>query len=95
MYSYNNDSSPMKVLRIVPGSAGQVTYKVDYELNGVGGQASPTSSETTPLSVTLQLGEQVVVSELLRTSIPTLVGWSVLGQVASDNTVQAAHGPSY
>lgn len=77
---------PEKVLHILPGNSngnGSVLYKVDYELNGVGGQVPVNLNASNsqlmamgPLEVTVQLGEHLVMLELMRHALPIVTGWS-------------------
>jgi hypothetical protein len=86
------DETPDKVLRLIPGVGGSVTFKIDYEKNGVGGQ-SPLYGEDNasgPLEVTAQLGEVQVVREIIRSSIPALVGWTTMLNVAMQKSLDDA-----
>ena len=98
------------MLRITPREAGCVSFTIDFELNGVGGQ-SPNAppvvdgedsvstperpATTTPLEVVVQLGEFQVMRELMRTSIPVLTGWSTMVDIAMQRTMDQAQQSGY
>jgi hypothetical protein len=90
--------APEKVLRISSTEGGAVSFKVDYELDGVGGQSPLQSSGPWigPLQVVAQPGEFVLIRELMRTSIPALVGWSSMLEIAIQNRLEESSrsGPS-
>lgn len=89
------DDEPDKVLRIAPMNGGVVSFYIDYEKEGSGGQI-PSKSEdggTGPLNVNVQLGEYTVMAELMRTSIPILVGWSTLVDVAMQRNLDDLQQP--
>jgi len=80
-YGMSAPTLPDKVLRITPMDGGMVCFAVEHEYN----DATPT--ETTepkhdPLDVTVQLGEFQVITEIMRTSIPQLVGWTTMTEIA-------------
>lgn len=82
---------PEKVLRITPGEGGQFSFKVDYEKDGVGGQTVVGSDAPLgPLEVVAQLGEYVVIMELIKCSLPSLTGWDVQLNLAMQNSVNIA-----
>jgi hypothetical protein len=99
--SYNNsntsfsgavsDDLPDKVLRIIPGEAGSVSYKVSFERGGLAVDTAYENGEqvaaTGPLEVVAQLGEQVVMLELMRYSIPYLTGWSTFVDMSLNRSV--------
>ena len=82
-----------KVLRITPGESGMVSYKIDFEKDGVGGQ-TPAFAEVAlgPLEVVTQLGEHQVMMEIMRYSIPVLTGWSTMLETAMKRSVDEARG---
>jgi hypothetical protein len=88
----SNDDMPDKVLRITPGPGGSVSFRIDYEKDGVGGQSPAYGEEhaSGPLEVTAQLGEVQVVREIIRTSIPALVGWTTMLEVAMRKSIEDA-----
>jgi hypothetical protein len=91
-----SEDTPDKVLRITPGAGGSVSFRIDYEKDGVGGQ-SPAYGEdhaSGPLEVTAQLGEVQVVREIIRSSIPALVGWTTMLEVAMRKSIDDARNSS-
>jgi hypothetical protein len=88
--------APDKVLRITPTSGGGVSFQVDFEKHGVSQppvlsmEGSPTSAASGPLIVNLQLGEFQVLRELLRVSIPKLLGWDIMTDVAIERMIDDA-----
>ena len=91
-----SEDTPDKVLRITPGAGGSVSFRIDYEKDGVGGQ-SPAYGEdhaSGPLEVTAQLGEVQVVREIIRSSIPALVGWTTMLEVAMRKSIEDARSSS-
>jgi hypothetical protein len=73
------DQVPAKVLRISPVEGGGVCFRID------GGQSSPTDVD--PLQVVAQRGEFVVLREIMLSSIPQLVGWSRMLEIAIQNRI--------
>lgn len=85
------DALPEKVLKITPGEAGQFSFAVDFEKDGVGGQVVGTAEAALgPLEVVVQLGEYQVIRELMQTSIPILTGWSTQLNLAMSSSIQLA-----
>lgn len=81
---------PHKICTITPQPAdATVEWKVDFELDGVGGQVM-SNGMPGPLVVTMQAGEVQVVLEIMRTSLPLLVGWTSLQQIAVQKAVNDA-----
>lgn len=82
---------PDKVLTISPGEGAMVTFALDYVLDGVGGQISQldTNSVNAPMEVIAQAGEFEVVKLILQQSIPYLVGWPSMMDIAVGNAVRA------
>jgi len=70
-----------------------VSYKIDYEKDGVGGQ-NPTlaGGASGPLEVVTQLGEHQVMMEIMRYSIPALTGWSMMLDAAMQRSLDEARG---
>ena len=99
-FSPSPEFAAEKVLRITRGSGGTVTYHVDFEKGGVGGQApvgednQPSGSPLGPLRITVQLGEQKVIQELMRSAIPKLVGWDTLIDTALEKNISDARRES-
>lgn len=88
--SYQNTE---KVLRLVPKPGGIVLFQVGWEQDGV--PSVQQQQHQRPLEVNVQLGEFHVIKELMRTSIPTLVGWSTMVEMALQRNVQAATRGEY
>ena len=83
-------AAPHKICIITPQPAdATVEWKVDFELDGVGGQVMANGMPG-PLVVTMQAGEVQVVLEIMRTSLPLLVGWTNLQQIAVQKAVNDA-----
>jgi hypothetical protein len=94
---------PDKVLRITPGEGGSVSFLIDHELNGVSvppppplsndsavvSASSSSSTVTGPMEVVTQLGEFAVIKELLRSSIPVLVGWNTMVEIAMQRSFES------
>ena len=82
-----SEDVPDKVFRATPGVGGSVSFKLDYELNGIGGQP-PTGEVGTvgvgPMEVTAQHGEVIVIKEILKDSIPLLTGWKTMMDVNTE-----------
>jgi hypothetical protein len=90
------EDTPDKVLRITPGAGGSVSFRIDYEKDGVGGQIPAYGEDHAagPLEVTAQLGEVQVVREIIRSSIPVLVGWNTMLEVAMQKSMDDARNSS-
>jgi hypothetical protein len=86
--------SPDKVLRITPGQGGMVSFKVDFERDGVGGQQpggeNSTNEFSGPMEVVVQAGEYQVIHSIIQSSLPTLVGWSTCLDVAMQHSITYA-----
>lgn len=80
---------PDKVLKIVPMDGGIVSFSVDFDQHdgsiGLGERAS-----SDPLEVAVQLGEFQVMTEIMRSSIPTLVGWKTMTDIAMQRNLNDA-----
>lgn len=89
------DDMPEKVMRVTPKEGGQFSLLVDFEKNGMGGQSPGLNDPSVgPLEVTAQLGEWEVMQQLMRSSIPALVGWDVQLRLAVQYSIEAVqHGP--
>lgn len=91
-------SGPGKILRVVPGASGQVSFQLEYSTRNtsVGGLSSNDIEEPTqttplgPLEVTVQLGEYQVMKQIILSSLPTLVGWTSMMEVALRQSVSDA-----
>jgi hypothetical protein len=80
-----HDTSHNKLIRIAPLDNATFSFVFDYEKDGVTG-VGPEG----PYEVHLQLGEFVVLKELMRTSIPVLTGWSPLVESGMKHAVEQA-----
>jgi hypothetical protein len=90
------DDLPEKVMRVTPKEGGQFSLLVDFEKNGAGGQSpGPNDPSVGPLEVTAQLGEWEVMQQLMRASIPALVGWDVQLRIAVQNSIEAVQQGPY
>eukprot|EP00977_Amphora_coffeiformis_P014685 scaffold4162_cov162-Amphora_coffeaeformis.AAC.18 len=87
---YDGPTAPQKVCRVIP-SAGLTTvdWVVDFEVDGVGGQTMQNNIQG-PFSVTMQAGEVQVVMEIMKSSLPTLVGWNTMKEIAIQKSVSDA-----
>lgn len=89
--SNTTEEIPDKILRISP-EYDSVSFVFDYELHGVGGQ-SPDGGQSEapgPLRVVAGSGEFVVLQELMKETIPTLIGWPHMMDISLVNKVEAA-----
>ena len=91
--SDTGENLPDKVLHITPGQGGMVSFKCDFELDGVGGQqagGNQSPDVVGPLEVVCQAGEIQVMLSLIQHSIPELVGWKTQMDAAMQNAVEIA-----
>lgn len=93
-YGSGPPSNPDKVLYITPGQGGMVSFKVDFELDGVGGQVSGGLNGQPdligPLEVVVQAGEFQVILSLIQSSLPYLTGWTTSMEVALQHEIAEA-----
>lgn len=80
-----HDPSNNKLIRIAPLENTAFSFVFDYEKDGVTG-VGPEG----PYEVHVQLGEFVVIKELMRTSIPVLTGWGPLVDCGVNYAVEQA-----
>ena len=71
-----------KVLRMTPVEGGAVAFEIDFEVNGIGGQFPPGGHSAGPFRVVAQRGEFTVIRRLVESSIPSLIGWDSMMEVA-------------
>ena len=85
-------TTPHKVCTITPQTEGAtVEWKVDYEIDGVGGQQiNESAAAQVPMAVTMQAGEVQVVLEIMRSSLPVLVGWTFAHNIAMHKAMNDA-----
>ena len=93
---YDGPTAPQKVFRIVPSPGlATIEWTVDFEIDGVGGQAMQNNVQGQ--TVTMQAGEVQIAMEIMRSSLPTLVGWTTMQDIAVQKAVTDAQngvGPS-
>jgi hypothetical protein len=78
---FDSSSMPHKVCKIIPNpDLASVSWTIDFELDGVGGQVLQNSQG--PLTVEMQAGEVQVTLEIMRQTIPVLVGWNTMQDIA-------------
>jgi hypothetical protein len=82
-----------KVLTVEPGEGATVTFRVDFMKDGMGGQKAPkfASNETSnsaPLHVVVEAGEWEVISSIFRESIPHLLGWNQMMDIAVHSAIK-------
>ena len=90
----DNDTAE-KVLHVTPGQGGMISFKVDFEKDGVGGQHPGAHSPSTssgdsvvgPLEVIVQTGEYQVIHSLIQSSLPHLVGWTTMMELAMQRSI--------
>jgi hypothetical protein len=81
---------PEKIFRIIPGEGGQFSFKIDFEKDGVGGQTVGDGTPLGPLEVVAQLGEYMVMREIMQKSLPSLIGWDLQLNIAMQNAMNIA-----
>ena len=87
---YDGPSAPQKVCKIVPTAGlAMVEFTLDFEVGGVGGQAMQNGIKG-PYSVTMQAGEVQVALEIMRSSLPLLVGWTSMMDIAIQKSINDA-----
>lgn len=87
-----------KVFRVTPQEAGAFEFRVDYEVEGVGGQSPtdrPDLEGIAPLGIVFQRGEYAVIRELIRSSIPTLANWDFMLKLHVESTIAEASKRSF
>lgn len=83
-----------KAFRITPKEGGAAFFELDMEVNGIGGQfqSGEMNLSAGPFQVLAQRGEIVVMRKLMQTSIPSLVGWTSMMNVAVKNRIEESRG---
>jgi hypothetical protein len=72
----------------VPPPSSTASVSNDYAV--VSASSSTTTTTTSgPLEVVVQLGEFAVIKELLRSSIPVLVGWNTMVEIAMQRSFES------
>ena len=83
---------PEKVFRVEPtfDGNGKIVFSVDFELDNIGGHSPDLSSSEGPgpLTVAVPPGEFVVLSELMRTTIPDMLSWSNMMDIAVNDRIK-------
>ena len=88
---YDSPSVPHKVCQITPvPETAAVSFCIDFHVDGVGGHQ--LQNVQGPLTVDLQAGEVQVMMEIMRSTLPTLVGWSTMSTIAVQKAVKDAQG---
>jgi len=88
-YTAEQTIMPTKILRVAPIEGGAVSFAINYELNaGVGGISDNKGRPVNNAQVVAQRGEFVVMRELMRTSIPSLVSWSHMLEISMRNRIE-------
>lgn len=83
---FDGPSAPHKVCKIVPDpTVATVNFIIDFEKDGVGGQE--VQGITGPMEVTAQAGEMQVIMEIMRSTLPVLVGWTTTQDLAMQKSV--------
>lgn len=86
--------APDKVLTVTPGDGATVTFTLDFVRDGVGGQLSPLeeNSHHAPMEVVAQAGDFEVLKRLMETSIPQLLGWNNMMDIAIESMMKSGGG---
>ena len=86
----SSTTTPHKVCSITPlPETSTVEWKIDFEVDGVGGQVVQPSVQG-PMEVTMQAGEVQAVLAIMRCSLPALLGWAPLQDMAVQKSIQLA-----
>jgi hypothetical protein len=89
---FEGSSVPHKVCKVIPNpDVASVAWTIDFEVDGVGGQVLQNAQG--PLTVEMQAGEAQVAMEIMRQSIPVLVGWKTMQDVMLQKMVQDVQQP--
>ena len=83
----SDDNSVTKTLTATPIEGASIHFEIDYMKNGIGGQMPPPNTsesncQSAPMRVVVQAGEWEVLKSIAHESIPYLVGWSKLMDIA-------------
>ena len=86
--------APDKVLTVTPGDGATVTFTLDFVRDGVGGQLSPLeeNSRHAPMEVVAQAGDFEVLKRLMDASIPQLLGWNNMMDIAVQSMMNRSGG---
>lgn len=86
-----------KVLIADPGDGATITFRLDFQKEGVGGQFPPPGTNegcrSAPLEATIEAGEWEVIKTLFRESIPRFLGWSKMMDIELSSAVDMAKKP--
>ena len=90
--SISDDDCVSKTMTIAPIEGASISFEIDYKKNGVGGQIPPVHAnednhDFAPLNIVVQAGEWEVLRLAAQQSIPVLIGWTKLMEVASNDAV--------
>eukprot|EP00555_Chaetoceros_dichaeta_P012112 CAMPEP_0198261038 /NCGR_PEP_ID=MMETSP1447-20131203/9843_1 /TAXON_ID=420782 /ORGANISM="Chaetoceros dichaeta, Strain CCMP1751" /LENGTH=178 /DNA_ID=CAMNT_0043948825 /DNA_START=214 /DNA_END=750 /DNA_ORIENTATION=- len=84
-----NNEPGRKVLSVTPGEFA-INFSIDYIEDGMGTQAQTTAEKGAsfvPMEVAMQAGEWEVAKSLLKESIPHLLGWNYMMDIATKSAV--------
>eukprot|EP00551_Chaetoceros_affinis_P001425 CAMPEP_0203641468 /NCGR_PEP_ID=MMETSP0088-20131115/6781_1 /ASSEMBLY_ACC=CAM_ASM_001087 /TAXON_ID=426623 /ORGANISM="Chaetoceros affinis, Strain CCMP159" /LENGTH=181 /DNA_ID=CAMNT_0050496921 /DNA_START=257 /DNA_END=802 /DNA_ORIENTATION=- len=90
----SDDDSVMKTFIVTPIEGASVHFEIDFKKNGIGGQMPPANSAeranglSAPMRVVLQAGEWEVLKSLAQESIPYLLGWRKLMDIAIEDAIK-------
>lgn len=86
-----------KVLIADPDDGATITFRLDFQKEGVGGQFPPPGTNegcrSAPLEATIEAGEWEVIKTLFRESIPRFLGWSKMMDIELSSAVDMAKKP--
>jgi hypothetical protein len=88
----SNDDGVMKTMTVTPIEGAAISFEIDYKKNGVGGQVPPSGTsesnyQSAPMLLTVEAGEWEVLKLVAQESIPSLVGWKKLMDIATDEAI--------
>lgn len=88
----SDDDSVVKTLSVTPLDGASIRFEIDYKKNGVGGQVPPNGTnennfDSAPMHITVQAGEWEVLKSLAQESLPSLLGWKKLMDIATENEI--------
>jgi len=87
--SYGDDVG-QKVLSITPGEFA-ISFSIDYIPGTLGGKLEEEKGSTyVPMEVNLQVGEWEVARSILKESIPYLLGWNTMMDIAVQDAVNSS-----
>jgi len=87
--SSNSRSFGEKIMRLTPSDGGVVSFRVEAS-DGATTDSITSDDGKQALQVDIQLGEFEVIREIMRSSIPLLVGWTTQATIAVQKNVDDA-----